>query len=114
MTESIYTTREKELYVAEMLKKQYPNKIPIIITYENKIKDEIKLIREKYLIDNMIQVKVAVRNIMVKYNIPQNKNVLCGRCMVNISDKSYVTYEKYNKGKGILHLTLMDENTFGN
>ena len=114
MTESIYTTREKELYVSEMLKKKYPNKIPIIITYENKIGDEIKIIREKYLIDHMIQVKIAIRNMIVKYNIPQNKNVLCGKCMVNINDKSFIIYEKFNKGKGILHLTLINENTFGN
>ena len=106
---------EKRIAESDRIKNRYPNRIPIIVSKDNRCKTIDDIDKHKYLVPNDLTIGQFMYVIRKRIKLDSSQalfffinNILCN----NTQTLSEI-YNIYKDNDGFLYITYTSENTFG-
>ena len=110
------TSLEKRIEQFEKIKKEYPNKIPIILERSQKCSIN-KIIKTKYILSNELTMSEFIKIIREKLELEPERALFFlanGKYLVSGSEILSEVYDKYKDSEdGFLYLTYSEEIVYG-
>ena len=110
------TSLEKRIEQFEKIKKEYPNKIPIILERSQKCSIN-KIIKTKYILSNELTMSEFIKIIREKLELEPERALFFlanGKYTVSGSEDLAQVYDKYKDSEdGFLYLTYSEEIVYG-
>ena len=114
---------EKRKKISDYISLKHPEKLPIIVEYEENFPNEFRIEECKYLVNNSFRVfeftkflreKIklsSVKGLLVYINFQSNKKQK--KILINQSDLLGTVHNNYSHTDGFLYLSLGIESVFG-
>lgn len=105
-------TFEERLAESNRIKENFPDKIPIVLIIDNKIKN---IIKTKYLIPsslNIAQLQKCIRN-FIKINAYEAIFLFINNKLIPSTTLMNEVYDTYKDPDGFLYINVALESTFG-
>lgn len=105
---------EERLYQSTSIMKKYPDRIPVIIQKDKKLKTP-DIDKNKYLVPNELKINQLLFTIRNRIKLDKNQAIFLfnENIVLKSSDSISYIYDQYKDEDGFLYINYSLENTFG-